>query len=128
MNEETKLSLDKFSKALQKLEEGIKHYHDELSQDGVIQRFEFTFELCWKTLKIFLGEEGVDARTPRQVFDEAFRLGWIEKGKIFIEMLKDRNETAHIYSKEMADEIVGRIKVNYVREFGRVLARLKKLK
>lgn len=51
MNEELKHALSKFKDALGRLREGAAQARDELDKDGVIQRFEFTFELMWKALK-----------------------------------------------------------------------------
>lgn len=51
--------LNNFIKALHKLEEGLLQYDgkNELLRDGLIQRFEFTFKLAWKTLKEVFEEE-----------------------------------------------------------------------
>ena len=75
MIKELKYALIKFESAFIKLKEGADRAKDELEEDGVIQRFEFTFELFWKALKIFLQEKGILARTPRDVFKEAFGQG-----------------------------------------------------
>lgn len=67
MKEEIKYALNKFKDALSRLKEGAFQAKDELDKDGVIQRFEFTFELLWKSLKIFLGDEGIECRTPQRM-------------------------------------------------------------
>jgi len=51
MKNELKYSFEKLKEALRRLNEGLKKAKDQLDRDGVIQRFEFTFELLWKTLK-----------------------------------------------------------------------------
>jgi len=71
MKEEVKLSASKLKDAFTKLREGASAVKDELDRDGVIQRFEFTFELLWKTLKIFLGEEGIECRSPKECLRSA---------------------------------------------------------
>lgn len=71
---------------------------NSLIVNGTIQRFEFTIELYWKMLKRLLAREGIDARTPRQTLKKA----WLQ-------MLKDRNATSHIYSETMACKIVTNI-------------------
>jgi len=60
MKDELQVAVVNFVNALSSLEEGVKEAKGELEKDGVIQRFEFTFELMWKTLKIFLYDEGIE--------------------------------------------------------------------
>jgi nucleotidyltransferase substrate binding protein (TIGR01987 family) len=99
---------------------------DELDRDGVIQRFEFTFELLWKGLKMFLEEQGVtDSRSPRECLKAAFRIGVIEDEETFLDMLDDRNRTSHIYDKGEAERIFLKIKSAYLGAIEKLLARLK---
>lgn len=110
----SKYSYEKLKNAFDKLDEGAKIADDELYKDGVIQRFEFTFELLWKTLKIYLENQGIIVRSPRESFKEAFKFNLIEDEKVFLDMLKDRNGTTHIYDKETAESIFNRIKLDYI--------------
>lgn len=114
MKEELEYSLSKLENAFIKLKEGVAKAEDELDKDGVIQRFEFTFELFWKALKIFLGSKGIEAKTPKDSLKEAFKIGWLKEEKVFLDMLEDRNKTSHIYDKETSEEIFVRIKNNYL--------------
>ena len=50
-----------------------------LESEGLIQRFEYTFELSWKTLKHYLESKGVTVQFPRDVIKEAFRAGLIDR-------------------------------------------------
>ena len=120
MKEELEYSLKRLRGAFVKLKEGSASAKLELEIDGVIQRFEFTFELLWKTLRIFLKEQGVDAKTPKDCLKEAFRLGWLKEEQIFVQMLDDRNETSHVYEEKEAREIFARIKEKYVALIGSV--------
>ena len=70
MNEEVNYSIEKLNNAFNKLKEGVELSSTELEKDGVIQRFEFTFELLWKRLKIYLNYKGILAKTPRDCFQE----------------------------------------------------------
>lgn len=117
-------SLEKLKNAFNKLAEGAKIADDDLYKDGVIQRFEFTFELLWKTIKIYLENQGIIVRSPRESFKEAFRLNLIEDEKLFLDMLKDRNDTPHIYDKETAESIFNRIKSNYIPAIKGVLKKM----
>ncbi len=114
MKDELKYSIEKFNKALSRLAIGIKKAKDQLDNDGVIQRFEFTFELLWKTLRLFLLSEGIITKSPKEALKESFRFGLIEDEEIFLDMLDDRNQTSHIYSEDVSKEIVLRIKKFYL--------------
>ena len=110
MREVLELAIEKLENGFLRLKNGVQETKDELDRDGVIQRFEFTFELLWKTLKIFLQYQGVETKTPRDSLKEAFRIALIEDEAIFLDMLEDRNKTSHIYDKETSKEIFQRIK------------------
>ncbi len=125
MKKELEYSLEKLESALIKLKQGTQDAKDELEEDGAIQRFEFTFELFWKALKMFLRYKGIEARTPRDVFKEAFKLEWLADEKLFLDMLEDRNKTSHVYEKETSREIFVRIKDNYVFAVEEVLEKMK---
>ena len=113
MKDELKYSFSKLNDAVNKLDEGIKQAKDQLDYDGVIQRFEFTFELLWKTLKLFLANEGIITRSPKESLKESFRFGLIEDENLFLDMLEDRNQTTHIYSEDISKKIFERVTKNY---------------
>ena len=109
--------LNNFIKVLHKLEEGLLQYDgkNELLRDGLIQRFELTFELAWKTLKEVFEDEGlIGLNSPKSVLREAFSTGLIKDEKLWINMLKDRNLTSHMYSESISIEIGKNIKDKYV--------------
>ena len=126
MKEELEYSLTKLRKASLKLKQGTLKAKDELERDGVIQRFEFTFELLWKTLKLFLRAKGMEARTPKDCFKEAFRVGWLKEEEIFAHMLEDRNKSSHVYDEAESKEIFGRIKDQYIECLEKALMELEK--
>ena len=78
-------------------------------RDSAIQRFEFSFELAWKTLKSFLASEGLVVKTPKDALREAYQLGWICDEAMWLAMLDDRNLTSHTYDKILAQEIYDRL-------------------
>jgi nucleotidyltransferase substrate binding protein (TIGR01987 family) len=92
---------------------------DRSNIDATIQRFEFTFELCWKFLKDFFLEKGVPLHYPKEVIQEAFKVGIIHDEDLWRHMLKDRNMTSHTYDEELADTIFQHIK-RYTPEIRRV--------
>ena len=125
MKDVLEYSLKKLIDAHKRLEEGIEQARDELDKDGVIQRFEFTFELLWKALKIYLEHQGIIVKTPRDSFVEAFRINLFDDEKIFLDMMEDRNSTSHIYDKETSKKIFNRIKKNYSSEITKLIEQLK---
>jgi len=124
MKEEVKHSLRKCRDALTRLQQGIQSAKDELDQDGVIQRFEFTVELFWKMLKVTLAEQGIECKTPRESLKGAFRVGWLKEEDVFLAMLEDRNKTSHLYSHEESRKIFDRIQNQYQPAMKRVLTQL----
>ncbi len=73
---------------------------------GVIQSFEYTFELCWKTMKRILEEEGRGADSPKSVFRIAATNRLIDDPEIWFEFLKKRNITVHTYDEDDADLVL----------------------
>lgn len=88
----------------------------QLEQEGVIQRFEYTFELAWKTIKDFLEDSGVviTPLTPRQVLKEAFAAKLIANGQVWIDMLNHRNLLSHTYDFAIFEKAVEAIHAHYL--------------
>lgn len=124
MKDVLELAMQKLENAFSRLKGGVEVAKDELDKDGVIQRFEFTFELLWKTLKMFLEYQEIDVKSPRDSLKEAFRMGLIDDEEIYLDMLEDKNLTSHIYDEEVSEEIFKRIKSRYVQLFEKVLKKL----
>ena len=103
-------------KASARLIESVNIPEDEVVRDAVIQRFEFTFEVIWKTLKLYLERQGFETGGPRQTLKKAFIEGLIqtpEEADIWFRMLDDRNQTSHIYKEDLALEIYRRVVADY---------------
>jgi nucleotidyltransferase substrate binding protein (TIGR01987 family) len=95
--------LENFKKATAQLSVFIEQQElNKLEQQGLIQCFEYTFELGWKTLKDYLQAEGQTANTPRSVIQQAFQVGLITAGHSWIDALEKRNYLAHSYNEEYA--------------------------
>ena len=106
-------------KAFSKLQEAVNKEGelDELEKDGVIQRFEFTFELVWKTLQDYFGQQGFEnIATPKKILKKAYETGIIKNEESWIEMLGDRNKMSHIYNQTESENIFENIKDKYVQE------------
>jgi len=66
-------TFEKLQKAYFALEKAVQQPYDEFIQDSVIQRFEFTFELLWKTLKEALNILGINVSSPREAIIQSFK-------------------------------------------------------
>ncbi len=126
--------MEEFSSALSALEkvvndeEGIK-IDKTIIRDSAIQRFEFTSELSWKTLKIFLlTEKGVEIGYPKFAYREAQKIGIItpEETQIALDMVSDRNRIAHDYSENFSDILFEKIQKKYVFLLRKIYEQLKK--
>lgn len=109
--------LSDFEKTLTRLEEPLnKTSFDELEKDGVIQRFEVTFELAWKTLRDYLEGQGVsDIASPKKAFRQAFKENLLASDELWLQMLEDRNTLSHLYRQDMSERIFQEIKNNYAK-------------
>jgi nucleotidyltransferase substrate binding protein (TIGR01987 family) len=96
----------------------------EWTRDAAIQRFEFTFELCWKAARRFAKHEGLDVSSPREAFKTAMKLGWIDDDPLWLRMLEDRNRTSHTYKEQTAEEIYARLP-QYAMAMAELARRLK---
>ena len=116
--------LDNFSSALKKLEEALAESGYSLCLDGTIKRFEFTFEMAWKALRKFLLYEGTECSSARDCIKKAYQTEFIKEEDIWLNILKDRNLTSHIYDEEEAGNIYKRIKNAYFLEFKKLKEKL----
>lgn len=115
-------------KAYLKLVEVSKKYdfEDEIIRDSLIQRFEFTYELCHKTLQEFMRFEGIALINtfPRTIFKKAYSNDLISDELVWLRLLEDRNSTSHIYNEKLADDIAKRIALEYVPVIGELIDNL----
>ena len=119
-------NLKSFEKALLQLSDALEESESPIVRDACLQRFEFSYELLWKTLKVFLEEiHGVRAVSPRQVFKEAFALSIIGEEVTFVEMIESRNTLSHTYNEEQAAKIYVKCG-GYLKAMKNVLAQLNK--
>jgi nucleotidyltransferase substrate binding protein (TIGR01987 family) len=100
----------------------------ELEQQGLIQSFEYTHELAWNTLKDFLEHKGVQPLYGSiDTSREAFKLGLIADGEVWMKMINSRNLTSHTYNPEIAKEMARAITGRYQDAFRKLLEALEPL-
>ena len=119
-----------FSKALSQLTRFIeKGVLNELEKQGLIQSFEYTYELAWNTLKDYFEAQGeTNIHGSRDVFRLAFRRGMIEDGETWMDMIKSRTLTVHTYDEELAEKIAADITTRYYPEFVTLAIQMESLK
>jgi len=120
--------LKDFEKSAARLKEAAsKKEFSDLEKDGVIQRFEFTFELAWKTLKDYLENQGFSGiASPKKALQKSFSMDLASDGNVWINMLEDRNRMSHPYSRAASEKIFQNIKKYYVPAIDELAANLKK--
>lgn len=107
-----------FDRAFLLLNSAVNEVADlsELEQEGLIQRFEYTFELAWKTLKDYLTDNGIEIAevTARNVIKESFSAGILPNAEIFIAMMRARNQLAHGYDFTFFKQAIIEIREHYL--------------
>lgn len=108
---------ENFQNAFRSLKKGVQIAKErklnELEEQGLIQAFEFTFELAWKTIKDYLEYNQVDVKFPRDVIKRGFQYEIIDKGDTWMDMLQKRNLMAHTYDEKLAKIAIELITTNY---------------
>ena len=102
--------------AISRLQEAVAQPETPILRDAVIQRFEFSFELVWKSLQLYLEHRGLECGSPRATLKKSFAEGLIqtpEEGDVRLQMLDDRNLTSHAYDETLAQRIYQHIVQNY---------------
>ncbi|SFT77728.1 nucleotidyltransferase substrate binding protein, HI0074 family [Algoriphagus locisalis] len=124
-----------YEKAFQKLEEAVLRIKtdffedgeidenkfkagDDIIKEGLIQRFEYTHELAWNVMKDFLMESGAtEIYGSKDAIREAYKVGLIANGKMWMDMVSSRNRTSHTYNEEVANEIFSMVINEYYLAF-----------
>lgn len=114
-----KQRFENFDRALGLLREALAHGPaalNQLEKEGVVQRFEYTLELAWKTVKDYLEGSGIvlTSVTPRQVIKDAFAAKILADGQTWIAMIDHRNLLSHTYDPVNFEEAVVAIHDRYL--------------
>jgi len=121
---------ENFNKALAQLSKFIeKGELNELEMQGIIQSFEYTYELAWNVMKDFLKEKGnQNIFGSRDAITESYKLGLIADGEGWMNMFKDRNQTSHTYNEEVVNQIFKNITEHYFQLFIDFQSKMSQLK
>jgi nucleotidyltransferase substrate binding protein (TIGR01987 family) len=101
---------------------------NELEEQGLIQSFEYTYELAWTTLKDFFEDQGEsNLFGSRDAFRLAFKRGLFEDGETWMKMIESRALTSHTYNEETAKAVAQSIRGAFFPEFVKLRTRLETL-
>ena len=117
-----KQRLANFRKAFGRLDDAVllsrQRDLSDLERQGLIQAFEFTHELAWNLMKDWFDYQGsFQISGSRDATREAFRMGLIQDGEVWMEMIRSRNQASHTYNLETAAEIARAIDERYWAAF-----------
>ena len=107
-----------FKKAFLQLKAAMDRFEelDDLSREGLIQRFEYTFELAWKTLKDYNESQGFITGTPRETLKQAFQANILDNGEIWMEMLDKRDFMLNTYKNNILRQSLKDIRLKYFEQ------------
>ncbi len=125
--------LENYQKAFSQLENAIlthkKRKLNELEKQGLIQAFEYTFELAWNLMRDYFIYQGItEIRGSRDAVKTAFKYGLIEDNQIWFEIITARNLSSHTYNQTLAEELIENICKKFYPEFKKLLETFTELK
>jgi len=115
--------IEGLKKANRRLKEATALKPTRIHKDATIQRFEFTFELAWKTIQAYVRDQGFDCKSPKSCIREGARLEIIDNPEDWFEFLRQRNLVAHTYNEKMADRIY-KTALKFPKEVDKLLQRI----
>lgn len=96
------MTLDEFQKAVIRLDEAVRQEKNDFLRDSVIQRFEFSVELAWKTARKVMG---TSTTAPKDVVREMAQSGYIKDVAIWLKAVDMRNLSSHTYKEDLAEQV-----------------------
>jgi nucleotidyltransferase substrate binding protein (TIGR01987 family) len=117
-----KQRLQNYKKALITLENAVElgktRELTDLEKQGMIQSFEFTFEMAWNVMKDYLEEEGITGIIgSKGAVRHAFSKELISDGQIWMDMIESRNISSHSYDEKIAEELLEKITQIFYQQF-----------
>jgi nucleotidyltransferase substrate binding protein (TIGR01987 family) len=117
--------IDKFEQALKTFKEALLPNPSDLERDGAIQRFEYCFDLVWKSLKQYLEKSGLmDLNSPRSVFTAAYAEGIVGDEVTWSTIIQKRNASVYTYNRQLAESLFTELPLYYDSMYS-LLQRLK---
>ena len=116
-NKSLLLKRQNFEKALTQLEKALAQPTSEYIRDAAIQRFEFTYELAWKTLQAYLAAIDITVLSPKETLKIAYQQGLLKDASAWSELHMKRNLTSHTYDEKLADTVYSYLKQTGLKLF-----------
>jgi len=98
-------AIQNFHRALERFREALEWEESPATRDSAILRFELSYETAWKAAQVSVREEGFAVNGPRQSFQAAFQLGWIDDEEVWDAMIRARNNAVHTYNEAFAKQM-----------------------
>lgn len=97
-----------------------------MEEQGLIQCFEYNYELAWNVIKDFFQNQGVDnILCSKDAFRLAFNRGLLEDGQLWMDMVECRKLTSHTYNTLTAKKVLFDIRARFYPAFKKLLTDLK---
>lgn len=116
MTKECHLIYTDFNNSVRRLQSGLRKSRTVIYRNACIRRFEITFELSWKLLKVFLADQGFVCNSPKSCLQQAFSFGLIKDNTLWIDIVNDRNDAVHTYKEKFAAHLYSKLK-HYLKLF-----------
>ena len=102
MSNVPEVQTSEFERAVGRLRAALQQPKDEFIRDSVVQRFEFSVELAWKTTKRIMG---ASTTAPKDVVREMAQSNYIENVEIWLLAIDMRNLSSHTYKEDLAEKV-----------------------
>jgi nucleotidyltransferase substrate binding protein (TIGR01987 family) len=125
-----KQRFNNFTRAFSQLKKFVDKGEElnELEEQGLIQAFEYNFELSWNLIKDYYEYQGdIAIQGSRDAFRLAYNRGLIKDGAIWMNMIDSRIKTSHTYNEDTAREIASAILNRYFYLFTELHQTMEKL-
>lgn len=108
-----------FERAFLRLREALEQDPASLTaleKEGIIQRFEYTFELAWKVLKDKMEFDGLEINqvSPKGVVSDAYAARYIDNADLWLQMIGDRNLMSHTYDINKFEAVIDSLRTRYL--------------
>jgi nucleotidyltransferase substrate binding protein (TIGR01987 family) len=124
-NDRFEVARTQYNRALDRLQEVVALSETDIIRDSLIQRFEFTYELAWKSMFYWMRNQGEKVpEMQKPIIQAAFRCELILSAEIWEEMKDQRDETSHTYNEAKAVSFSAFVRSVAVREFEELRAKL----
>lgn len=122
--------LENFQKNLDVLKNvDFKQASNVVYRAGIVAQFNLTFELAWKALQAVLYAHSVteaETGSPREIIKLGYKVGFISDAEIWLDMLKSRNRSVHIYDEDEINELILFIRDKFIFAFAELENTLQK--